>query len=306
MTNLQTLHSGILKELEQNKINLNNCINIDEALKIIFTICSQNNYNFSILREEYGKCKVIIFDKNSIKTEKFTITFILENNNIIYKIKAYNYKKLYNLRKLLRIIPIIGPDGVGKTTLIQETIKYLKIPVIQKRFKKIVRRSVLYNLIHPINKNILRYKYGKKLEKDQHDDLNSKLIISAGLIYYPYLMILTLFKNKPIIVDRFFSDTLLENISFRDKQTRLRSGWKIALIFIPKTFWIVHLDAKEETILKRKDELSADDVEQYRKLNFEIYLKNPALTYSYINTENSIEVCKDHILHIGRYIQILK
>ncbi|RLA82593.1 MAG: hypothetical protein DRG78_06750 [Epsilonproteobacteria bacterium] len=297
LNNLSELYTDIIHELKNNNIDIDNCNDLDKILIIIFYIASTNEYSFLISREVYGRCKIVLFNNKDLDTKELFINHIKQESTLSYKFKSKLHNIKYNILKAIKIIPIIGPDGVGKTTLIEKVMEKIDEVIVYKRFKKIVRRSIIYNILHPINKTILKKRYGKKLEKDQHDDLNPKLIIVAGLIYYPYLIFITLFKRKIVFIDRFFNDILLENISFMDKTTHLRYKWDILLIFIPRVFCLIHLDAKTNIIMQRKDELSSDDIDKYRKLNFKIYLKKPAMIYSYINTGNEIDICKNTLLN---------
>jgi len=304
--NLSNLYTSILNELKNNNLDIDDCNDLDKALTIIFNISSVNEYSFLISKELYGKCKIILFDNKALDTKELIINHIKQDSTLSYIIKSKLHNIKYNILKAIKIIPIIGPDGVGKTTLMTKVMDGIDEDIVYKRYKKIVRRSILYNIIQPISKRILKIKYGKKLEKDQHDDLNPKLIIIAGVIYYPYLIFTALFRRKLVFIDRFFPDTLLEDISFMDKTTKLRTNWKLLLKSIPRVFWTIHLDAKTDIIMKRKDELSADDVDKYRELNFKIYLEKPAMIYTYINTGNEIEICKTTLLDTLSKFGIIK
>ena len=299
--NLTALYDSIIQEINSQDIILKKIDDsnfstekneLNNILNTIFIISSSNEYSFSIDRKNYNSCEIILFDNNNTKNKKFTIIYKKQEKSFIYNLR-------YNILKSIRIIPIIGPDGVGKTTLFHQIEKSIKDKIVYKRFKKIVRRSVIYNILFPVNKIILKKQIGRKPEKDQHDDKNAKLIILAGIIYYPYLLFMTLFQKRLIFIDRFFHDYLLEDISFMEKPTHLRKNWKIFLKFIPLTFWHIQLDAKSEIILSRKDELSLDDINKYRELNFKLYLEKPSPLYSYINTGNDIENCKNILLYTG-------
>lgn len=280
-------HSYYLKEIK-----------VDNILNEVFKICSLNEYCFSIFRDKFAQIKVIIFDKYENDSIEF-LFFTIDPNEILLD-EQTKYTKRVNFLRKLKILPVIGPDGAGKTTLLTQVIKELNQKIFYKRFKKIVRRSIIYNIVQPINKYFLTKKLGRKPEKDQHDDIHYLLIIFAGLGYYPYLFFQSLFKKNIIILDRFFYDYLLKDISFMEKKTCLRKNWKFLLKFIPKSYWIIHLDANAEIILSRKEELSFDDIEKYRELNFMLYLNKPSVVYSYINTGLEIERCKNILLKTGR------
>ena len=275
--------------IDQNKV--------DALLKNIFDTCSLNEYCFSIFRDKYAQIKVMVFDKYD--GQNLEILLFTQMPNEIISSDENKYNKKVNFLRKLKIIPVIGPDGVGKTTLLAQVMDKINEKIFYKRFKKIVRRSIVYNILQPINKYFLTKKFGKKPEKDQHDDIHYFLVICAGLGYYPYLFYKSLVKNNLIILDRFFYDYLLKNISFMEKETYLRENWKSLLQFIPKSYWIMHLDANSEVILSRKEELSSDDIDKYRELNFTLYLNKPSVVYTYINTGLDLGQCKNIVLSTG-------
>jgi len=251
----------------------------DTLLKEIFDFCSSNDICFSIVNKNNNLKEIYIY--NSLEPYKIQINTT--------RPKKYNYLST-------PIIAIIGPDGVGKTTLFHSCKPHLKRKFIYKRFKKIVRRSIIYNLTYPFTKRILSSSLSFKPSKDQHDDCHPKLIFLAGLLYFPYLLFLANIKKNLIFIDRYFNDYLLENIAFKQKQTGLRKRWQNYLKLMPTPLMMLHLDAKEEVIHSRKDELTDTDIEQYRALNFFLYLQKPSKIYTYINTQNDIDFCKEVVL----------
>ncbi|WP_419767112.1 YrbL family protein [Arcobacter sp.] len=282
-------HENNITLFSINEDRLNNLLNV------IFKLCSKESFCFSVIREEYDEIEIVIYSIDEDKKIKILLENIEKKIILDYRKKVLKYKRY-------KIYPIIGPDGVGKTTLFSNTFDSKDKSLIYKRFKKIVRRSFIYNITYPINKYLLKKKLGQKPEKDQHDDIHYIVIILAGLLYYPYLLFNSLVKNKVIFIDRFFNDYLLENISFLDKKTKLRDRWKNILKYIPTVYWMIHLDAKAKIILERKDELKKRDIKKYRKANFKIYLQKPSIVYTYINTGLELSFCQDILLKVSKRI----
>ena len=279
-----------LEQLENNEegdINyLIDEINLNDLLSIIAESCTQNEYSFSILRDKYAQTKVIFFDKLTDKT--LEIIFFTQKVNEIDNQLIINYDKKVKQRSKIKIIPVVGPDGAGKTTLSKETIKDVKQNTTYIRYKKVIRGSVIYNIFYSIN----RWIAWKKPIRNQHDDTHYLLSIFACLGFYPYLIFQTLFRKKIYLMDRYFYDYLLKDISYFERITTLRENWKFLLKFIPKPYVLFHIDADAKIILSRKEGLTVDDVEKYRTLNFTLYLNNPSIVYLYVNSGIEINQCK--------------
>lgn len=271
---------------------------LDYVLEIIFEYCSTNIYCFNIDRSLYNECDVTIFSNNTNLSMLFKIKS--DSNLLLEKLHILKYKII----KKISIIPIIGPDGVGKTTILDNVVKEINEKFVYRRFKKIVRRSIIYNIIYPINKYFLKKSISKDITKDQHDDIHYLLALICGYFYFCYLSFIGLFSKKVIFIDRFFNDYLLENISFKEKETKIRDNWLTLVKFFPTVLWNIQLDARNEIILSRKDELTSDDIDKYRDFNFQIYLQNPSFIYTYINTGLDLAFCKNILLHSGAQSKI--
>lgn len=300
----EVLKKGITLELIKENDYLINQNDLDSFLQIVSFYCSSNQVCFTLFNNNYGYTKILFFEIGFVKPLEYNLYTI--QPNLIKKEDQTAYSLQVKKLKKRKIFPVIGPDGVGKTTLLQSSIEQIKNKVVYQRFKKIVRRSVVYNIIHPITKHILKYKLKQKPQKDQHDDTYYFLIYLCGLIYYPVLLYKSMVKKRVVFLDRFFDDYLLKNISFGDRKTILRENWKFMLKLTPKSYWKIHLDAKEEIILSRKDELSPDDIKQYRELNFDIYNEKKSVVYTYINTGLELEHCQKVFLYSGTCAKVLK
>lgn len=255
---------------------------------------------FDALLLDHAKRDIIAETANRLLIEK----------NILYtagnKDKAAQEKKtrlrislqrIYGqLLKKIRIFPVVGPDGAGKSSLIAAFKEKSKLRIKCYRFKNLFRQSFLYSVTAPF----LKSKLSEKIATNKYDDLYGSWIVTIASIRFPFLVILSFFTRKYYFSDRFFHDFILQDTRFMEKKTRLRDNWKDLLHKTPDIFWFIHLDAPTDVILSRKEELSADAIDSYRTEVFKMYLEKPALIYSYINTSNDIERCADVLLETAK------
>lgn len=312
VNNIFELFENVLLILKEKKVSLNvekkdvyliSSNDLDRILNIFFIEFSSSEYSFTIFREKKNSCTLEFFDYQSNKIKKVIFKSEEESENKFFSIFSSYKQKFF---KKAVIVSVLGPDGVGKTTLLQLVLEKTSDKILYKRFKKIVRRSLLYNITYPITRYLLKKKLGFKPEKDQHDDTYPTLIVLCGIFYYPYLIFKSLLQKNFVFVDRFFQDYLLKDISFMKKETTLRENWKSYLTFIPRSSCVIHLDAKEDIILSRKEELSKDDIKKYRELNFIMYLEKPSMLYVYINTGKDIKYCKSVLKYSLKKLDMFK
>lgn len=262
-------------------------------------------YYIDILGYDFNEIKNIlqnILNGDSIDTYIDNVLKILQENDLYnykdseqnkYKfLKAYyNFKKSYI--EYIKIIPFIGPDGVGKTTLIESIENQYRQKARYFRFKKLFRKSIIYNFIYFFKKRL-----NKNIDKNQLDDINNRVVVFSALCSYPILLIKSFLFKKYYLSDRYFSDFIFKNLRFKDKKVYLDENWKSILNITPNIHWLVHLDANTNDILERKDELSKDAINFYKDKVFEIYLNKKPFIYSYINTSNSLENSENQIKYI--------
>jgi len=199
------------------------------------------------------------------------------------------YRRYCNKRTAKKgIITFVGQDGVGKTTQIENLKNSLTTKSSYYRFKKLYRSSLLYSFLC-----LLRYPKNarKTLPKNEFDEQHTGLLFWIALFNYPRLWLRAKI-NGYQLVDRYYSDLLFKQLRQKNKDTELLHNWQSLAGFIPHPAWSIHLDASADVILGRKDELSRAAIDVYRKLTFEIYLANPALAYTYINTGTTLDLCQ--------------
>jgi hypothetical protein len=215
------------------------------------------------------------------------------------KIKIFSEfrKNKADILKFQRFIPVVGPDGVGKTTLIESLIKSFQKRSQYYRFKKTYRGSFIYNAIYPLLKlRTKKYLNVTKIDKNQVDDLYGNFIFNIALIKYTLFIATNLLIRKFRFADRFFYDLILQNMRFDNKISGLRENWRSLLKKTPNVFWLIQLDAPDTVIHERKKELSEADILTYRLEIFKLYLHKPSIHYTYINTANTLETCTEILL----------
>ncbi len=231
---------------------------------------------------------------------------LLVDKNILYTLanreKSRQGKKLRleislhriyaQLLKSIKIIPVVGPDGVGKSSIIAALKKKSKSRIKCYRFKNLFRQSFLYSVTAPF----LKRKLKEKIATNKYDDVYGAWMVTIASIRFPLLVLLSFLTGKYYFSDRFFHDFILQDTRFLERKAKLRDNWKDMLHRTPDSFWFIHLDAPNQTILSRKDELNGYAIDTYRTEVFKMYLEKPSLIYSYINTVNDIERCSDILM----------
>lgn len=251
---------------------------------------------FADLLVDHAKRDIIAEKANELLIEK-NILYTARNKDKAAQEKRIRLKislhRIYGqLLKKIRIYPVVGPDGSGKSSLIAAFKEKSKLRIKCYRFKNLFRQSFLYSVTAPF----LKRRLSGKIAVNKYDDIYGAWIVTIAALRFPFLVLLSLFTRKYYFSDRFFHDFILQDTRFIEKKTRLRDNWKNLLHKTPDVFWFIHLDAPTDLIRSRKEELSADAIDSYRTEVFRMYLEKPALVYSYINTANDIDRCADILL----------
>ena len=243
------------------------------------------------------KANMILIDLNILEKES-----LIDSKVLSVTLKKVLVKTNSKILKCIKIVPVVGPDGVGKTSLIEDMILNIGQKVQYYRFKRLFRKSFIYHILY----RYLTKKSSKKVDKNSYDDEHGVFIIFISLMRYPMLMLNILFSLKIIFSDRYFHDYILKNTRAEDERIVLRKKWKFLLKMIPNLYWFIQLDAPSDIILARKQEMSKNDIEMYRKLMFKLYLNKPSMVYTYINTKNDLNECTNILKQEAKNNGLLK
>ncbi len=206
----------------------------------------------------------------------------------------------------LKTVPVVGPDGVGKTTIIESLLSKASVKIGYFRFKKLFRSSPFYRLAFPLLRGVLNREFrGERfIGKTEVDDRFASIVFFNALLFLPFRILINRLAGKVIFVDRYFHDYLLTDVRLRREKAGLRKNWRGWLRLIPNPYWFIHLDASAEVILSRKTELSEEGILAYRYGVFRACLEKPMMIYSYVNTESSSEACSDLLIEIAAIADI--
>jgi len=203
------------------------------------------------------------------------------------------------LFKLFNMVAIMGPDGVGKTTLIKKSVDSFKGRTKLFQFKKTFRNSPLYKLTMPFLKQKIANRFKTmNIGKSEVDDIYGGFVILNAFVMYQLRLIRSFITKETTFIDRYFYEYLMEDTRFFDKKAKLRKNWKMLSCFIPRPHVVIQLDAPQDVILKRKNELDEDGIIAFRNLIFQTLSYKPPLKYLYINTTMPLDRCRDVLLDV--------
>lgn len=222
---------------------------------------------------------------------------MMQANKVLNSKKLFSYSKsqrlnksIFRLQKKLseksNLIAVIGPDGVGKTTIINRLEK--KYGARYFRFKKLFRKSLIYKLLLMLMMKKTEKIKGASIQKNQFDDLHYSKLFWISLVPGYFLSLISRFGTKKII-DRYYMDLLISGSRIQGKEIIVHKLAKKLIKIIPTTQCVIQLDAPTEIVLSRKQELSAYAINKFREIYFDLAIESKIPVYIYINTKNSID-----------------
>jgi len=229
---------------------------------------------------DYLARKNIILRKKGVLAALYTI-----GNRLPYTL----FKLRLSMAGSHRFIDFIGPDGVGKTSLIEAAAGKTFPSGKYFRFKKTYRKSISYSIAHPILKRIYQARHQEKLAKNQIDDMSSGLLFYISIVGIFWRNLVCLLIGRLYLSDRSPADLLVTGYRFNDKNIAMRPSAIRDIRFMPTSRAVVHLHAPVETITARKQEMNEQQINQYQASIFNVYLIKAPPTYICINTDCSIE-----------------
>lgn len=193
-----------------------------------------------------------------------------------------------------------GPDGVGKTTVINQIVEILSKlynPILIYHF----RPTIIGNLGEVAHLAGLKKEVDRNYNKPHRGGKTSALSSFSRLLYYSFDYIVgyqkkvrhQLFQRKIVIFDRYYTDIICDS-----RRSRIYLNYKFLYqfgkLFIPSLDYNILLTASTDTILTRKKEL---DEEGIRTINEKIDYLADKKGYKKILNEQTPEVAVAEILN---------
>ncbi len=189
------------------------------------------------------------------------------------------------------VIAIQGPDGSGKTTVIEQfTARPLPggtgMPLKQVVFKRLYRRSIFRWL----------YKLVRKLRRLRDRDEPKELVevalapfLFAGAWINYRLMRLFSSRGRTLLMDRFFPDLLLTNRKAEGEDLDFTRASCFLERLVPRIDCAVLLGANADLLRARKAEMSDVNTQLYLRLMCQHYVRRPPENLLVLRTDVPLE-----------------
>lgn len=285
----------------------------------LFNVRFPNRYNglkreaISKYSKEINETLNNLFGHNIVSIENFeqSKSYILfkyfkknckKENRVVFYIDYINYyiSQIYRFIKPNGVsISFTGPDGVGKTTIINQIIEHINLVTSTTLFHH--RPSLFGNLSNVAHQVGLKEKVDDDYTNPHRGKRNNFISSFVRLVYYSldYIFGFQVKVRKQlsyggvVIFDRYYSDIIVDSRRSSIYLSHKFLYW-FGKLFIPSLNYNILLTAHAETILARKRELNEEDIQM---INGKIdYLANRK-GYKKILNEQTPEIAVAEILN---------
>lgn len=187
-----------------------------------------------------------------------------------------------------RIIAMTGPDGSGKSTLITRWCESVGSALRSQRFKNLFRHHPRYQLFRFFNASATRKQLGGTMPTNLFDEVHAGTMFHIARATWPWFRLLVAARGRRCL-DRGFPDLLFNGLRGTGPQPALRDDWAQFARRMPLPDWHIHLDAPDEVIRGRKQELSVASLQCYRDGMGKIIGAAPANGISRLDTSGPVD-----------------
>lgn len=237
MNNNQILPSFRISEFNGKTLSV-------KDLRRVLDICLLNGYSFRIKRK-------------SKRINKFEMTLLshAENESLVYSLPDDITSCTLRNKIGSRTVAVIGPDGSGKTTLIDAIrSSHVSKNFRFKRFKRYFRRVLPYIV--------------RSQDRNDRDQKLLCLILPVSILTFTFGYLLS-FRSKSTLLDRYFYDYLIKDVRETNRPLRKIALYKYLSKILPKPYKLVIAMCPAEVIVERKQEMSVKTINDL----YDIYLE---------------------------------
>ena len=213
---------------------------------------------------------------------------IKNSSTVTDKIAYFSLRARNKIVNLKKIVPIVGPDGVGKGAVSDAALSGLS-QWAPFPFKMLYRIKGLYSFRLHLIPNF------KNKASNQSDEE-----ISYYIYFIAWFMIrlLKVFKpSKKILLDRYFLDYLGTPIRYLkpNQVPEKLKYYKLLMWLIPVPSNIIFLGCKSESLISRKNELEIVAVEFLQHVYCDFIIKKKPPVTLFVSTENNVDVSRQAV-----------
>lgn len=182
---------------------------------------------------------------------------------------------------LKRIVPIVGPDGVGKGSISHVSLQSVK-SFISFRFKSLYRLNKIYRM------RLMMLSGYNTEARNQLDEKIPYYIFFLSTISLQALRVLK--RNKGILMDRYFTDYLVTPLRYLEgeKVPKKIFLYNFFLFLTPMPNKMIFMGCKDSSLVARKNELPIISVKELQDVYCEFIVKKCMPEILFISTENTV------------------
>jgi hypothetical protein len=281
------------------------------------THSAENRYRFEVFLKDLSNTKLLL-DNEAVpgllrEVQSRTFSMREANNEALKLLNPIGFQGSISLSEKIkiaakrtwnalfhfkRLVPIIGPDGVGKGCVSKEGLAELE-KWASCRFKSLYRFNKLYEFAFYKFISLLFFSRQQFFSRSHHRPKNK---LDERLSYYIFFMafcsIRFLFLLKPtkfILLDRYFTDyfgTPIRYLGVNGHPKKIKL-YKLLFSLTPVPKNMVYLSCKDSSLIARKDELPIVSVQFLHELYIEFIVEKKVPRILFVSTENPIKVSSD-------------
>ena len=208
---------------------------------------------------------------------------IRNSRKLSHKLAYFSLRARNKILNLKKIVPIVGPDGVGKGAVSDAALSGLS-QWAPFPFKMLYRIKGFYSA---------RLRLVPNFKNQAGNQLDEQIGYYIYFMAWMMIRLLKVFKpSKKILLDRYFLDYLGTPIRYlKPNQTPKKlKYYNILLWLMPVPNNIIFLGCKSDSLILRKNELEIVSVDFLQQLYCDFIIKKKPPVTLFVSTENTVDI----------------